>query len=66
VTTDVNGILVPAADDAALAAGILTLLQDPNLRDRFRAASRARASDFDIRTTVALEEAAYKRLVGSP
>lgn len=65
VTTGVNGILVPASDDAALASGILTVLQDPELRPRLGAASRARSSDFDIRTTVALEEAAYKRLVGS-
>ena len=66
VTSDVNGFLVPPGDDAALAAGILTALQDADLRHRLGAASRARASDFDIRTTVALEEAAYKRLVGSP
>lgn len=65
VTPEVNGLLVPAADDTALAAAILRVLQDPDLRHRFGAASRARASDFDIRTTVALEEDAYKRLVGS-
>lgn len=66
VTPNINGLLVPAADDAALATGILTLLQDPDLRRRLGATSRARASGFDIRTTVALEESSYKRLVDSP
>jgi len=58
-----HGLLVPPADPTALAAGILTLVQDPSLRARMGQAARQRAADFDIRTAVLRMEEVYAELL---
>ena len=52
VTHDRHGLLVPPGDPAALAAGIVTVLQDPALAERLGSAARRRAADFDIRAAI--------------
>lgn len=55
----VNGLLVPAQDSAALAAALARLVAEPALRERFAAASLARAREqFSLDGMVA----AYGRL----
>ena len=58
----VSGILVPAEDDAALAAAISRLLADPTLRARIGDAGRRRASaHFTIEAQIrALSELAAR------
>jgi glycosyltransferase involved in cell wall biosynthesis len=58
-----NGLLVPPADPSALAAGIVTVLQDHALRDRLGRAARRRAASFDIRTAVRRMEEVYAELL---
>jgi glycosyltransferase involved in cell wall biosynthesis len=58
-----HGLLVPPADAPALAAGIVTVLQDPALRARLGEAARQRAADFDIRTAVRRMEEVYAGLL---
>ena len=59
-----HGLLVPPADPGALAAGILTLLEDPDLRARMGQAAQRRAADFDIRSAVSRMEEVYTELLG--
>jgi glycosyltransferase involved in cell wall biosynthesis len=63
VTDGVDGLLVPSRDPAALADGLLRLLDDPALRERIGAAARLRAAAFDIRTAVARMEQVYDGLL---
>jgi glycosyltransferase involved in cell wall biosynthesis len=58
-----QGLLVPPADPLALAAGIVSVLQDRGLRDRLGQAARLRAADFDIRAAVRRMEAVYTTLL---
>lgn len=58
-----QGLVVPEADDRALAAAILTLLGDRSLRDRFGHAARRRAANFDIRSAVRRMEQVYEGLL---
>jgi glycosyltransferase involved in cell wall biosynthesis len=58
-----HGLLVPPADPPALAAGIVSVLQDPALAERLGRAARRRAADFDIRTTLRRTEEVYAELV---
>lgn len=58
-----HGLLVPPADPPALAAAIVTMLQDPILRTRLGQAARQRAADFDIRTAVRRMEEVYAELL---
>jgi glycosyltransferase involved in cell wall biosynthesis len=58
-----HGLLVPPADPPALAAGILAVLQDAELRTRMGEAARRRAADFDIRTAVRRMEEVYAELL---
>jgi len=63
-----NGLLVPARDGAATTAAIATLLDDPELRRRMAARSRAIAeSEFSVELFVERSMAAYERArAGSP
>jgi glycosyltransferase involved in cell wall biosynthesis len=63
LTDGSQGLLVPPRDPAALAAGLLRLLGDPQLRVRMGAAARARALDFDIRKAVRRMEQVYSDLL---
>jgi glycosyltransferase involved in cell wall biosynthesis len=58
-----EGLLVPPADPAALAAGIDRLLQDAALRDRLGRTARRRAAEFDIRAAVRRMEEVYAELL---
>jgi glycosyltransferase involved in cell wall biosynthesis len=63
VTDGINGLLVPTGDVRALADGLITLLSDEGLRERFGCAARRRAGDFDIRRTVRRTEEVYEELL---
>lgn len=58
-----DALVVPPGDPAALAAGILELVEDRELAGRLGEAARARAQEFDIRHTVARTEAVYEELL---
>ncbi len=62
-----TGLLVPAEDAAALAAAMLRLAADPELRGRLGAQARARyLSQFSLETMTGGTEAVYRQvLVGS-
>lgn len=54
---DVEAVLVPVGDDAAMAAGAARLLDDAALADRLAAAGRVRAAEYDWdRVAVATRE----------
>ena len=57
------GDLVPPGRPDLLAAGLITILSDATLRDRMASAARARARQFDIRTSVAELERIYDRVL---
>ena len=63
VRDGVEGLVVPAQDPQALAAGVLRLLADPAVRTRMGEAARRRARDFDIRRAVARMEEVYAELL---
>lgn len=64
VTHDVDGLLVPAKDGAALSAAIARLQDDADLRDRLGTAARRKAlSSFDERIVLASTMAVYRELV---
>jgi glycosyltransferase involved in cell wall biosynthesis len=58
-----SGLIVPPADPSGLAAAVVSLLQDPDLRRRLGAAAEERAADFDIRKSVARMEQVYAGLL---
>ncbi|HTC69839.1 MAG TPA: hypothetical protein VK662_09750, partial [Acidothermaceae bacterium] len=58
-----SGFLVDEADDAALAARLIAVLQDVEMSRRLGVGARARAvADFDLRTNTAKLEARYAAL----
>lgn len=60
----VTGLRVPPGDPAALAAAIVTLLDDPALRQRFGVAGHARwAAHFTAETMADQTVALYRRLL---
>lgn len=64
VTSDVDGLLVPAATPSALADALVELARSPARRQRLGAAAAARAADFDIARTARILEARYRALAG--
>ena len=62
-----TGLLVPAEDPDALAAGLDALRRDPELRQRLgAAAARDARSRFDVRRSVAAIEALYHQCLALP
>lgn len=57
-----NGFLVPARDPEALAAAMLQVAGDPDLRSALSRSALAGSTRFDIRTAVARQEAVYAGL----
>ena len=56
-----TGLLVPAGDAKALAERILQLLRDPDLRERFGRAARARVEQqFSIKAMIEANEGLYE------
>jgi glycosyltransferase involved in cell wall biosynthesis len=65
VSQGITGLLVPPADPAALAAAILSLLEDPVRAARLGTAGRRRAaSDFSLSRHLAAIEGLYARMLG--
>lgn len=64
VTDGVDGLLVSPGDVQGLARGLITMLRDAPLRERMGRAARERASQFDIRRTVARVEQVYEEILG--
>lgn len=56
-----EGLLVPAADPAALATALARLLDDADLRDRLGRAARVRAAEFSTAAMARGTEAVYER-----
>jgi len=56
------GRLVPVGDEETMATEIVSLLQNDSLRERFRAAGRARAKDFDLPRVAAEYERLFEGL----
>ncbi|SDS56111.1 glycosyltransferase family 4 protein [Actinoplanes derwentensis] len=56
VDDGVNGLLIPAADVDALAAGITRLIEDAAVRDRLGAAARQSSADYEMPVVVPLWE----------
>jgi glycosyltransferase involved in cell wall biosynthesis len=64
VTDGQNGFLVPARDAGALAAAVARLVEDAELRRRFGAANRERATErFDERRIIGQILDVYRRLL---
>ncbi len=64
VQDGVNGLLVPPRDSGALAAALLRLVSDPDLRLRLAEAAKRTVESFDIRRTVESYVDLYGRLLG--
>ncbi|MCD6361151.1 MAG: glycosyltransferase family 4 protein, partial [Armatimonadetes bacterium] len=58
-------LLVPPADEEAIAEGIVRLISDSRLRERMIAAGRARLERYSWRRTALLTLAAYERAVSA-
>jgi glycosyltransferase involved in cell wall biosynthesis len=64
VVDGVTGILVPAGDPQALAAGMMRFSKDPQLRERMGRAGRRRVEElFDIRDTARNVEELYNKIL---
>jgi glycosyltransferase involved in cell wall biosynthesis len=64
VTNDVDGLLVPVKDAAALANAITKLAKDPALRARLGSAARRKAmAEFDERSVVEKTLGVYRELL---
>ncbi len=63
IADGVTGLLVPPADDEALAQSILRILDDPELRRKLAANGPARAADFRLERSVIQYESAFVRLL---
>jgi glycosyltransferase involved in cell wall biosynthesis len=58
-----EGLLIPPKDPAELAAAIVALLSDEELRRRMGDAAKIRAADFDIRRAVARMQDVYQAVL---
>ena len=58
-----EGLVVPPGDPDGLAAGILRLLRDPDLRAQFGERAKTRAASFDLRRAVWRMEQVYEDLL---
>ena len=58
-----HGFVVPPGDAPALAAKLVALLQDDELRSRLGHGAKHRANQFDISATVKRTEAVYEELL---
>jgi glycosyltransferase involved in cell wall biosynthesis len=66
VSDGIQGLLVPPGRPEALAAALVTLARDPDLRARMGAAALSRTADYDIRGAVREQERVYAALAGRP
>jgi glycosyltransferase involved in cell wall biosynthesis len=66
VRPDVDGLLLPAGDAAALAAAVRTLLADPDRRAAMGAAARTRAASFTVSEVVPQIERIYHDVAHVP
>jgi phosphatidylinositol alpha-mannosyltransferase len=65
IRDDVEGLLVPPRDPAALAAAAARVLDDPTLAGRLTAAGRERARTFDWSVVVERLEDVYRRAIAT-
>lgn len=63
---EVTGILVPPADEGALAQAILRVLGDSELRQRLSSNGPTRAAEFAVERIIAQYEALFQRIAGCP
>jgi glycosyltransferase involved in cell wall biosynthesis len=66
VRDDVDGLLVPPRDPAALAGAVARLLDDAALAAELATAGPERAAAFDWGVVVARIEACYRRAAEAP
>ena len=59
ITNDVNGLLVPVAEDRALAEAMLRLLNDRDLAVKLAKAARKKINDFNALKMVEKYEALF-------
>ena len=60
-----TGVLVEPGDVAAMADGVVKLLRDSPLRERFGEAGRRRSDDFSARTAARVYAARFEELIGT-
>jgi glycosyltransferase involved in cell wall biosynthesis len=58
-----QGFVVPAADEASLASGIITLLRNRDLLDSFGNEARRRAEKFQMKSAIQRIESVYRELL---
>lgn len=66
VTNGVEGLLVEPKQPAAMAAALVRMRDDPEMRARMREAAFARARNFDIRRAVRRMEQLYDEVLERP
>lgn len=64
ITPGVDGLLVPPGDDAAMAAALATLIDQPQLRARLAAAAGAVGTRFALETVLAQWDATLADVLG--
>ena len=63
ITHGLTGVLVPPADENALAEAVLRVLKDAELRQRLSANGPRRAADFATERIVSQYKSIFQRLV---
>jgi glycosyltransferase involved in cell wall biosynthesis/LmbE family N-acetylglucosaminyl deacetylase/SAM-dependent methyltransferase len=64
VLPNINGTLIPAGDETALADAIVSLLKDSETRTRMGSAAALHAAKFDVRNVTAVTERLYQWAIG--